>query len=78
MTIVNRPAWWDDAACRGEPLSKFFPPPTVSNRPAKQVCARCPVIGECAEWAESFDRTLSGVFAGLSSHERRYAKSARR
>lgn len=72
----KRPDWHDDAACRGMCPDLWFPARGEDPRPAKAVCATCPVIERCAEagWAEYF-----GVWGGLSERARKRARhSARR
>lgn len=61
--LVAEEPWRYDAACRGQDATPFFPSRGGSTRPAKVLCARCPVKIECADYAE---RTGSeyGVWAG--------------
>jgi WhiB family redox-sensing transcriptional regulator len=69
----DRP-WMEYAACREVPADLFFPEKGESNRPAKAICARCPVRGECLEAA--LDRGENfGVFGGLSPRERMALRS---
>lgn len=68
------PAWRADAACAGEDTERFFADATAS---ALEVCAGCPVIGQChadnAAW-ESKTRSrrfyASGVVGGTTGSER--------
>lgn len=66
--------WQQDAACKDVPdPDVFFPGKTDSGEAAKQVCAGCPVIGECLEFAlatmSAADRD-HGVYGGLTPAER--------
>jgi WhiB family redox-sensing transcriptional regulator len=71
--------WQEHAACRGMNGELFFP---VSEKPdnpivqrARAVCAGCPVVLRCAEWA--LNTNLSdGIFGGLTSIERRRIRNA--
>lgn len=76
--------WWRRAACAHEDPELFFPVGTASARTvqqeyeAKAVCARCPVIHACREWAMATGQT-HGVWGGTSEQERATAlRKARR
>lgn len=78
--------WQLQGACRGADASLFFHPegergPARSARElaAKALCARCPVIAQCAAHALSC-REPYGVWGGLSEDEREQilARSRRR
>ncbi|HXH56127.1 WhiB family transcriptional regulator [Iamia sp.] len=43
LLAARRPAWHEHAACRGMGPELFFPDRGEDVRPAKAVCARCPV-----------------------------------
>ena len=58
--------WMDRAACRGLPLTLFFPEPGRSARPAKRICAVCPVQAQC--WAIA---QPDGIWAGTTRRERK-------
>lgn len=67
--------WQDRAACRDENPELFFPtgdtgPALLQIEQAKAVCNRCPVMGQCRQWALE-TRQDSGVWGGLSEGERR-------
>ena len=48
----------------------FFPAESADLEPARRVCMRCPVLGECL--AEALSRTeVDGVWGGTTSAERR-------
>ena len=68
--------WQQQGACRGLDTEMFFHPdnergPRRANREAaaKAVCARCPVMRECAEHALRV-REPYGIWGGLSETER--------
>lgn len=67
--------WRENAACRDEDPELFFPvtemgPGARQVTEAKSVCARCPVRGDCLDYA--VDNALDhGVFGGLTDRERR-------
>jgi WhiB family redox-sensing transcriptional regulator len=69
--LAARPRWQSDAACRDHPELTWFPERGDDTRPAKTVCASCPVRDDCATFAASFGGTLVGVWAGSSGRERR-------
>ncbi|WP_037909661.1 WhiB family transcriptional regulator [Actinacidiphila yeochonensis] len=67
--------WRNRAACRDEDPELFFPvgatgPALVQIEKAKTVCHRCPVMGQCRDWALETGQD-SGVWGGLSEAERR-------
>lgn len=66
--------WLRRAACVGEDPELFFPVGTTGPalddiEAAKRVCARCPVMRECLNWALGSGQT-SGVWGGMSEEER--------
>ena len=76
--------WMIDAQCRGLPPEEFTPelPPNANveaaTRVAAKVCATCPVIAECAQYALATGN-LHGLWAGVpfggsSSDKARYAR----
>lgn len=84
MTDVSRlPApvassyeWQLQGACRGADAALFFLPEAARGshkarreRAAKAICARCPVITPCAEFAFA-TREPYGVWGGLTPEER--------
>lgn len=65
--VGPRPAWMRRAACKGEDVSAFVPAQplrgdSVPDRLA-EVCARCPVVIECLEFALERPELL-GCWAG--------------
>jgi WhiB family redox-sensing transcriptional regulator len=76
--------WRDRSACLDEDPELFFPigntgPALVQVEEAKAVCARCPVLEQCRNWAmENPKLTEYGVFGGMSEDERRSLRRRRR
>jgi WhiB family redox-sensing transcriptional regulator len=76
-----RPDWQADAACAGMGNHTFFPD-RGDNRDvakARAVCAICPVVDECLQWAIDTG-SRHGVFGGLTPRERqgmKYGKGVR-
>ncbi|MDX2649328.1 WhiB family transcriptional regulator [Streptomyces sp. NBC_00510] len=67
--------WWRSAACADEDPELFFPvsssgPGAGQEARAKAVCERCPVVGDCLEWALSTGQS-PGIWGGTSEEERR-------
>ncbi|HVA08005.1 MAG TPA: WhiB family transcriptional regulator [Acidimicrobiales bacterium] len=78
--LVHRPQWQAWAACRDEPTETFFPGRGQDPRPAKRICAGCPVATECREYATAMDdpgRPLMGIWAGTSERSRRQERRLR-
>ncbi len=67
-------AWRFQARCADQDPDLFFPvgtggPAVRQALRAKAVCAQCPVITECLEWAID-TRQPHGVWGGLDEQER--------
>jgi WhiB family redox-sensing transcriptional regulator len=63
-------SWRDSALCAQSDPELFFPDKGGTAAPAKRVCARCPVRGECLEWALAYDIRF-GIWGGLTEDQRR-------
>ena len=68
-------------ACAGEDPAYFFPASrgryNVSDvNAAKNICARCPLIAGCQDWALE-QRDLHGIWGGLTRSERDQIKERR-
>lgn len=66
--------WLDRAACVDTDPDVFFPvgragPAVRDVSAAKRICCRCPVTGDCLDWALR-TRQTSGVWGGTSEEER--------
>lgn len=74
----KRPWWHRHGACRRAPLdATWFPDRGENAVAAKAICAGCPVLEPCREWALSQGATLDGVWGGLSRAERLDLRSVR-
>jgi WhiB family transcriptional regulator, redox-sensing transcriptional regulator len=58
-----------DAACTGADTALFFPVSDTFAGEAKEICAACPVAGQCLEYAIATHQP-DGVWGGLTSVER--------
>ena len=65
-----REAWRDDAACRGEATSVFFPDASQPAAPALAICRNCPVRAPCLAYAIE-NHIVHGVWGGASVRRRR-------
>ena len=66
----TREPWTARAACRGVGADVFFTEQDEATRPAKEVCAGCPVREECLDYALR-NGERHGVWGGTSERERR-------
>ena len=62
--------WSGKAACHGLDPRIFFPSTDEEAEPAKDVCARCAVQGDCLEYALG-TREREGIWGGCTERERR-------
>lgn len=69
-------SWRVHAACIGQG-DLFFIERGETARPAKAICATCPVISECLEYALN-NGIKEGIWGGLAERERRAIKRRRR
>jgi len=63
-------SWVDEALCAQTDPDAFFPDGGGSVKQAKKVCAKCPVVEDCLQWALSTNERF-GVWGGKSERERR-------
>ncbi len=70
-------AWMLSGLCREREPSFFFPSDGVGVDRARRVCATCPVVSECLEYALTH-RIEHGVWGGASERERRRILRSRR
>jgi WhiB family redox-sensing transcriptional regulator len=77
LTEVREMSWADWAICGETDPEAFFVEKGGSTRPAKRVCAGCPVTAECLAYALERGEEF-GVWGGLSARERREITRARR
>jgi WhiB family redox-sensing transcriptional regulator len=62
--------WSSQSACQYTDPEVFFPEKGKNANQAKQICRRCPVKGECLEFAVQTCQE-HGIWGGLSEPERR-------
>lgn len=67
--------WWADAACRGRHIEIFFPERDDTTRPAKELCAGCPVRDDCLDYALA-NGIKHGIWGGTSERQRRRMRQA--
>jgi WhiB family redox-sensing transcriptional regulator len=72
-SIIERPPWYADAACRGMDQRLFFPPRGETADEARAVCASCPVREPCR--ALAVDEQLDGIWGGTSRRQRRQRRA---
>jgi WhiB family transcriptional regulator, redox-sensing transcriptional regulator len=77
LIVRVRPAWHADALCREHPEVNFFPERGEDARPARAICARCPVIAECRSHAVERNE-IHGLWGGTSVRERRKLRTTAR
>jgi len=64
------------ALCLGADNRKFFTERGASQKPAKKVCASCPIVNQCLDYSLD-NREVFGVWGGKSERERRKLRKAR-
>lgn len=69
--------WMRHGACVGHDIDLWFPAKGVRSDAAKQVCATCPVIGLCFDYALETNQR-AGIWGGVSERTRRRIRAARR
>jgi WhiB family redox-sensing transcriptional regulator len=67
--IDPAPTWFAQAACRGN-TTDFSLDKGQPATAAKAICARCPVVDECLDYA-IVKRETRGIWGGLTPIERR-------
>lgn len=84
------PNWLDTAteapACRGRDTNLFFPTVNIKGysqasqvTQAKAICAACPLLGPCREWALRQPlRSLQGIWGGTTVGDRERLRRKRR
>lgn len=73
--LFKRPAWHEQAACRGVGTERFFPSEGSSLMQARRLCSRCPVADDCLRYALA-NPSLKGIWAGTSERRRRKLRVA--
>ncbi|MCY3785140.1 MAG: WhiB family transcriptional regulator [bacterium] len=65
------------ASCASESPDVFFPSDGVGVLRAQKICAECPVMNECLEYALA-NHISHGVWGGASERQRRRMQNKRR
>lgn len=76
MNEVIRASWMSAAACIGRDVNDFFRGSGQPNDDLAELCAGCPVLIECREYALA-DPYLHGYWAGMTALARRREASRR-
>lgn len=63
-------------ACRGMDPAIFHPERGETVRPARRICARCPVMVTCGEYAIQAHEPM-GVWGGMTVRERKHERANR-
>ena len=71
MTAALTPPATPGALCTQADPEAWFPEKGGNNRRAKAICAGCPVLAECREYALTHPERLDGIWGGLSERDRR-------
>jgi WhiB family redox-sensing transcriptional regulator len=69
-SILRRPEWHQEAACRGIGTDAFFPTTGRKGDTARAVCDTCTVRSECMAAALDDPDTV-GVWAGTTDRDRK-------
>lgn len=74
--------WRHKALCRDEDPELFFPlgeegPSAQQINDAKQICARCPALLQCRDWALKTGQE-AGIWGGMTESERRKERAKQR
>ena len=76
---IEGPAWFAQAACRGEPPNEWVPDPDHKKSTQRQraVCAGCEVRSACLDYALDDDQ-LVGIWGGTSEEQRDVIREKRK
>jgi WhiB family redox-sensing transcriptional regulator len=69
VVILKTEKWMESAVCASADPEEWFPEKGVRAVKAKRICATCPVIDDCLQFALKNGET--GIWGGTSSRERR-------
>lgn len=72
-TFLHPDSTLSAAACKGQPVNRFYPGPSSPDDLPKRTCATCPVRDACLQHALEHDERF-GIWGGLSPDERRDLK----
>lgn len=70
LSLVRRPSWHAEAACRGVGPSTFYPGRGEPHGRAHDLCAQCPVRAACLNTALDAGPDDSGIWAGTTARDR--------
>lgn len=62
--------WEARAACKNQKTNIWYPRRGKDPRPAKKICASCPVRRDCLSYALKYRENV-GIWGGLTARERR-------
>jgi WhiB family redox-sensing transcriptional regulator len=68
--------WQALALCTAEDPGLFFPAHNDPGTRARKVCARCPVLADCLDYATAADEL--GIWGGLDQQQRQNRKRRQR
>ena len=68
--------WRERGLCSPATAHLFYVERGAGTKPAKRICARCPVREECLEYALT-TAEKGGIWGGLSERERRRIRKSR-
>ena len=63
--------WQDSAACKGADSRIFLSGVTSRVQKAKAICATCPVVGKCLQFALDNEDFEPHVYGGMTGDERK-------
>lgn len=77
--LTSIPAWQANAACRGQGCAPWFDGDAGSVDAAKAICAQCPVVAECLDYALTLPASQGehGIWAGCGESDRRAFRRVR-
>jgi WhiB family redox-sensing transcriptional regulator len=80
---VQRPDWFDDAACKGMDTNLWFPEANEPDRAgwrARAVCSGCSVKDQCLDWSNNSNPIIErfGIWGGKGERARRLFRRHRR
>ena len=73
IELPERGHWQQHGACRGIDPALFYPGRGGDTAAAKAICAVCPVVAECLQYAIQAGERL-GIWGGQSERQRRQAR----
>jgi WhiB family redox-sensing transcriptional regulator len=73
LNPLKAPSWMLEGMCVGATGINFFPGKGEDKTPARKICASCPVLTQCLDYAIIFNE--SGIWGGLTKSEREHKYS---